>query len=182
MEDIDRFIHISSGCGNGYGDGSGSGDGIKSINSQIVHNIDGIRTIISSIRDNIAKGYMLQSDLTLTPCYVVKEGDKFAHGNTLHEAFSALQEKMYDDSTEKERLNKFVENFPDYGKPYAASDLFVWHHILTGSCKAGREAFCKDRGIDVENGKFTIAEFVKLTRDSYGGDIISRLPDMYSGA
>ena len=73
-----------SGFGSGFGDGSGSGDGsgngdvngIKSFCGKEVYLIDDMQTIIESVRGNIAKGYILQSDLTLTPCHVVKENGK----------------------------------------------------------------------------------------------------------
>ena len=48
---------------------------------------------------------------------------------------------------------------------------------MTGSCKAGREAFCRDKGIDLENDSFTIRQFVDLTKDSYGGDTVKKLLD-----
>ena len=165
------------GSGSGSGSGDGDGDGIKSFCGKEVYLIDDMQTIIESVRGNIAKGYILLSDLTLTPCHVVKENGKFAHGDTLREAFEALQEKLYDDSTEEERLQKFREHFPDFSKEYPAKELFVWHHVLTGSCKAGREAFCRDNGIDIENDTFTIHEFVALTRNSYGGETIKKLID-----
>ena len=165
------------GSGYGYGDGYGDGDGIKSFCGKKVYLVDDVQTIIESVRGNIAKGYILQNDLTLTPCYVVKGNGKFAHGGTLREAFEALQEKLYDGSTEEERLQKFREHFPDFYKKYPARELFTWHHVLTGSCKAGREAFCKDKGIDVDNDMFTIYEFIGLTKDSYGGEIIKKLID-----
>ena len=168
-----------SGYGSGYGDGSGygEGDGIKSFCGKEVYLIDDMQTIIESVRGNIAKGYILQSDLTLTPCHVVKENVKFAHGNTLREAFEALQEKLYDESTEEERLQKFREHFPDFSAKYPARELFTWHHVLAGSCKAGREAFCRDNGIDIENNTFTIYEFINLTKNSYGGETIKKLID-----
>jgi len=166
------------GSGSGYGDGSGSGygdgDGVKSINGNSIYVVDNIPTIITNVKGNIAKGFILQSDLSLTPCFIVKENNQFSHGNTLHEAFESLQEKLYDDSTEEERILKFKEHFSDFSKKYSAKDLFIWHHVLTGSCKAGREAFCTDKGIDVDNDRFTV-EFIELTKNSYGGDIIRRL-------
>ena len=167
------------GSGDGYGDGSGDGfgNGINTFCGKKVYIIDDMQTIIESVRGNIAKGYILQSDLTLTPCHVVKENGKFAHGNTLREAFEALQEKLYDDSTEEQRLQKFREHFPDFSKEYPAKELFVWHHVLTGSCKAGREAFCRDNGIDINNDTFTIHEFISLTKNSYGGETIKKLID-----
>ena len=194
MEDrIKQFLNIGSGSGSGYGDGygygsgsgsgsgygygsgDGDGSGVKSINGNSIYVVDNIPTIITNVKGNIAKGFILQSDLSLTPCFIVKENNQFSHGNTLHEAFESLQEKLYDDSTEEERIDKFKEHFSDFSKKYSAKDLFIWHHVLTGSCKAGREAFCKDKGIDVNNDRFTVYEFIELTKNSYGGDIIRRL-------
>ena len=197
MEEIIRFISINDGSGygsgygsgDGYGDGSGDGyddgsgygdgygSGLKSIDGKTIYLIDDVQTIIESVRNNIARGYIVNSDLTLTPCYVVKGKDKFSHGNTLREAFDALQEKLYDDSTEEERIAAFRDHFRDFSNKYSAKDLFHWHHLLTGSCKAGREAFCRDKGIDLENDSFTIRQFVDLTKDSYGGETVKKLLD-----
>ena len=153
MGEIEEFLKNGDGYGSGDGSGSGSGYGygIKSFCGKEVYLIDGMQTIIESVRGNIA------------------------HGNTLREAFEALQEKLYDENTEDERLQKFREHFPDFSAKYPARELFTWHHVLTGSCKAGREAFCHDNGIDIENDTFTIHEFVALTRNSYGGETIEKL-------
>ncbi|MBV3856146.1 hypothetical protein KSY24_20660 [Bacteroides thetaiotaomicron] len=164
-----------SGDGSGYGSGDGSGSGVKSVNGNTIYIVDNIPTIITNVKGNIAKGFIFQSDLSLTPCFIVKGNNQFSHGSTLHEAFESLQEKLYDDSTEEERIDKFKENFSDFSKKYSAKELFVWHHILTGSCKAGRESFCRDKGIDVDNDKFTVYEFIELTRNSYGGEVIRKL-------
>lgn len=85
------------GSGDGSGDGSGSGDGIKTFNGDKVYIIDDIPTIIKHVHDNVAKGYILNDDFTLTETFVAKRNGKFAHGETLHEAFASLQEKLYDD-------------------------------------------------------------------------------------
>ena len=171
-----------SGSGYGHSSGSGYGDGhgsdVKEVNGDTVYIVDYVPTIIKSVRDNIAQGFILQRDLTLTPCYVVKEQNRFAHGETLHDAFSALQEKLYDDSTEEERIEAFRNKFPDYDMPYSNRDLFAYHHVLTGSCRMGRESFCKDKGIDLD-GSTTVREFIELTKDSYGDDVICKLPEVY---
>lgn len=95
-----------AGYGSEYGEGCGYGSitgcYIKELNGNKVYSVDDIQTIITSVHDNIAQGFMLHSDLTLHPCYIVKEQNKFAHGETLHDAFAALQEKLYDGSTEEE--------------------------------------------------------------------------------
>ena len=164
-----------SGSGYGYGDGDGYGDGIKTFNGDKVYIIDDIPTIIKHIHDNVAKGYILNDDFTLTKTFVAKENGKFAHGETLHDAFASLQEKLYDDSTEEERIEAFKKHFPDFTKKVSAKELFYWHHVLTGSCKQGRLSFCINKGIDIEKDSFTIYEFIELTKESYNGDIIKKL-------
>ena len=54
----------------------------------------------------------------------------------------------------------------------------AYHHVLTGSCRMGRELFAKDKGLSLD-GKMSIHEFVELTKDAYGGDIIKQLPQAY---
>lgn len=185
LEDrIKAFLSVSSDCvdgdGSGYGDGYGDGYGcgIKEMNGDKVYVIDDVPTIIKSVHDNIAQGFILNNDLTLQPCYIVKEQNHFAHGDTLHDAFMSLQEKLYDDSTEEERIEAFRKKFPDYDTPYPNRDLFAYHHVLTGSCRMGRESFCKDNGISLD-GTTTIREFINLTKDSYRGNVICKLPKVY---
>jgi hypothetical protein len=163
------------GSGDGYGDGSGYGYGIKTFNGDKVYIIDDIPTIIKHVHDNVAKGYILNRDFTLTETFVARENNKFAHGETLHDAFDSLQEKLYDDSTEEERLEAFKKHFPDFTKKVSAKELFHWHHVLTGSCKQGRMSFCANKGIDIDKDAYTVHEFIGLTQDSYGGDIIRKL-------
>ena len=166
------------GCGAGYGYGAGDGDGVKVLNGENVHLVDGLQTIIKSVHGNIAQGFIIISDLTLQPCYIVKEQNYFAHGDTLHDAFTFLQEKLYDDSTEEERIEAFVKKFPDYDTPYPNRALFAYHHVLTGSCRMGRESFCKDKGINLDDST-TVRDFVSLTKDSYGSETIRMLPQAY---
>ena len=181
---IKKFLAIDvgygdgSGYGSGDGSGSGYGYGIKVFNGDKVYLVDNILTIFISIRGNVAKGYILQSDLQLKPCFIVKENNKFAHGDTLRNAFNSLKEKLYDDSTEEERIEAFKKKFPEYDVKYDNGDLFTYHHVLTGSCRMGRESFVSDRGLSLD-GKTSIREFVELTKNAYGGDIIKKLPSAY---
>lgn len=152
---------------------------MKEINGHAVYVIDNTRTIITSIHDNVAQGFILEQNTKLVPCYIAKDNNHFAHGKTLREAFTSLQEKLYDDSTEEERIRAFKRKFPSYDTKYSNQDLFVYHHVLTGSCCMGRESFANSRGISLSD-KTTIREFVQLTKDAYGGDIIKKLPKAYS--
>ena len=165
-----------SGSGDGYGDGDG--DGVKEIHGHKVYMVDDTQTIITSVRGNVAQGFILQSDLQLKPCFIVKESNKFAHGNTLRDAFTSLQEKLYEDSTEEERIEAFKQKFPYYYTEYDNQDLFAYHHVLTGSCRMGRESFVANKGLSLD-GKTTVREFVELTKNAYGGDIIKQLPQAY---
>ena len=180
-----------NGSGDGYGNGSGRGrgrsygygygygnGGVKEINGHAVYVIDNTRTIITSIHGNVAQGFILEHNTKLVPCYIAKDNNHFAHGKTLREAFSSLQEKLYDDSTEEERIRAFKRKFPSYDTKYSNQDLFVYHHVLTGSCRMGRESFANSRGISLSD-KTTVREFVQLTKDAYGGDIIKKLPQAY---
>ena len=175
-----------NGYGNGYGDGNGDGSGdgygfgIAEIEGHKVYDVDDIPTVITAVHGNVAQGYLLESNTRLVPCYIVKEASKFAHGKTLREAYTALQEKLYDDSTEEERIAAFIKKFPDYDTPYDNADLFTYHHVLTGSCRMGRENFVKNHGLSLD-GKTTVRQFVALTKDSYGGEVIIKLEDAYDG-
>ena len=162
------------GSGYGYGHGSGDGDGIKQIAKQPVAIIDDIQTIISVVKNNIAKGFILNPDLTLRPCWIAKGNNLFAHGDTLKDAVRALREKVLQSSSMEERIAKFKEEFPCFNKKISAKKLFEWHGILTGSCKAGREAWCKNHEINLTQ-RYTIHDFIKLTENSYGGDIVKKL-------
>mgnify|MGYP006992094925 CR=1 FL=1 len=132
-----------SGYGYGDGDGSGSGYGIKSVNRHPIFHVDGIQTIFHRIRGNIARCSILREDLSFEPCFVVKSGNLFAHGRTLREAQEALQEKLFEDMPEEERIRLFLESH-EGGKEYPNQDFFEWHNKLTGSCLMGREQFARE--------------------------------------
>lgn len=163
-----------SGFGNGFGSGSGFGD-VTSFAGDPVNMIDDVPTIIDHVHGNAAKGRILMSDFTTKDCYVVKNEDGiFAHGDTLREAMDALLEKQFDDMPEEKRIEAFLEAHSE-DKKYPAQDLFDWHHRLTGSCMAGRKAFCLNHQIDLEHDSFTVDEFISLTKDDYGGSVIRNM-------
>ena len=164
------------GSGDGYGSGSGdgSGYGIKSFNGEPIYRIDGVNTLIRSVRGNTAHGAIVNSDLTLTPCYIVKKGNVFAHGETLREAMEALRGKLFKDMPEDERIDTFLRE-TDREKAYPTQYFYDWHHRLTGSCDMGRKQFARDHGVDLEHGIMTLAEFLELTKDAYGGDVIRKV-------
>ena len=169
-----------SGYGSGYGDGYGYGDGgLSEINGQKVYLVDDTPTILSSIHGNVAKGFILKSDFTMDPCFIVKGNGMFAHGATLREAMSDLTEKMFEDMPEDERIAEFIKAHPDKNKAYPNQDLFDWHHRLTGSCMAGRKAFVENHGLTLD-GETTVSDFIKLTENAYNGYVIKNLDKAYT--
>jgi hypothetical protein len=164
-----------SGSDYGYGSGSGSGYGLKSINHKRIYRIDGCQTIVESVHGNLAKGYIVRDNLTLKECYIAKGENYFAHGYTAHEALSALRDKIFNQLPIETRIEKFKAEYPDFNAKIPAKELFDWHHRLTGSCKAGRMEFVRRHDIDLDKDKFTVNEFISLTCNDYGGDIIQQL-------
>lgn len=193
-----------SGYGDGYGSGYGSDDGdgysssygfsygdrtgcsfecgysygIKSFNGESVHLIDEVQTIISNIKGNLARGFILNSDLTLLPCYICKNERYFAHGETLKEAKQALRKKILENMNTDETIEQFLSTF-EKEKKYSAKDFYEWHHYLTGSCKMGRKSFMQDRNITFDD-TYTVDEFIALCENSYGGEIIKELKERWN--
>ena len=140
--------------GSGYGSGDGSGDGadcgyglcrsnshdsdsgfgyvcgygIKSFNSKIVYLIDNVETIISDIKGNLAKGFILNVDFSLSPCYICKGNGYFAHGETLKEVKESLRKKILNNMNTNEVIKHFLSTF-EKEKKYPAKDFYEWHTI-----------------------------------------------------
>ena len=175
----------SDGSGYGYGSGDGSGygygygSGLKTFNGHKVYMIDNIATLIYNIHSNMATGVIVLRDMTLKPCYIAKVDNYFAHGETAHQAAQDANSKYLQNMPEEDRISAFIDAHPSVEEKYPASDLFEWHNTLTGSCRFGRESFCKERGIDVEKDSFTVLEFIHLTESSYGGGVIKKLKEGY---
>lgn len=168
------------GAGHGYESGDGHGDGygsqIKSINGKAVYQINDIATIIESVHENYVMGSILNSDLTTTPCFIAKCGNFFAHGKTLKEAFADARKKYEENLPLEECIARFNAQFPENDKPVVGRDLFEWHHIFTGFCLMGREQSCKEHNLSFDK-QYTVREFISLTENAYGGDIIKQLKE-----
>ena len=182
MEYVKKWVSSGSGYGSGYGYGYGDGDGdgngcwIKSVNGHEIFIIDGVPTAIYTCRGNVAKGFVLNY-FSPVPCYIVKNGDIFAHGRTIKEAEEALREKLLESMDEDEAIERFREHFKS-GVKYKNSEYFEWHHYLTGSCRMGRENFCRNNNVDMD-GESTPEYFITLTEHSFGAETIKKLKQFY---
>lgn len=183
------FGHGSGyGSGNDYGDGYGYGynkfyanddnKDIKVFNDNIVDYIDNIPIIITQVHYNIAYGYIINIDLTLKPCFIAKVGNSFAHGNTIKKAVSDANSKEMLRAPVEERIDKFKETFGSLDSRHKGKEFYDWHHTLTGSCRMGRDEFCKAHDIDLEK-KYTVRYFLDITKNSYGRDVIKLLRKAY---
>lgn len=92
---------------------------------------------------------------------------------------NALRDKLFEDMPQEERIAAFVEAHK-WGDPYSTEDFYDWHHRLTGSCEMGRREFAASKGMEIsEDVKITVAEFIELTKNSYGGSIIRDVKKRY---
>lgn len=167
-----------SGSGDSSGDGFGYGGSVIAINGNKVNVVDGVPTIITHLKNNIAKGYVLKNDLTLCPCYIAKIENSFAHAITIKEAVKQASEKAFQELPIERRIVEFWKCHNDTDK-YPARDLWIWHNKLTGSCKMGRNQFAAEKGIDIDNDSFTVKEFVEMCKNEYGGETIRKLQEFY---
>ena len=177
------------GSGFGFGDGSGfgSGDGsayssvrggIKVLNGNIVDYIDNIPTIITQVRGNIACGYIVQNGPTLESCFIAKVGNFFAHGKTLKEAVADAKVKKMGKTPIEEQIEKFIKVLGPLDSEHTGKEFYDWHHVLTGSCKMGRDGFCKIHNIDLTK-MYSVRYFLDITEETYGGNVIKSIKEEY---
>ena len=167
------------GYGNGYGNGNGNGYGISEINEYKVYAIDGLPTILVNVHGNLAKGFTLRDNVFLVPCYVAKVGNFLAHGKTAKKALLQAQEKYDECKPLDERIADTINKYPTLDTVVSHSELYNLHHVLTGSCKFGRDEFAQAHNLVPYKGSMTMREFIELTKNAFGGEIIKQLEQTY---
>jgi len=167
------------GTGDGSGYGAGRGPGVLNYCGHTVWMVDNVPTLVYTVHGSYAHGAILRDDLILMPCYIVRVGNSFAHGGTLRAALHDAAAKDLEKRSVEERIAAFVAAHPDPDAECDGRDLYDWHHTLTGSCKAGRDVWCHNRGLSPDSDHMTVREFCRLTRDSYGGEVIKQLAEKY---
>lgn len=146
---------------------------ITRFNGEPVYYIDGMPTVLRSVHGDVAHGYTVGDDLTTTDCYVARGQGYFAHGKTAREAVASLERKIVAGMNVDDKVKTFVKRFDKDGK-YPVRDFYEWHGTLTGSCTFGRDSFAKEHGIDMD-GKMGTKEFLRLTKDAFGRDVIQKV-------
>jgi len=154
---------------------------LKTYKGQRIYEIDGIPCVFKSINKSLlfAKVAVINSkDLSSSLQFVFKFNNFFAHGGSLKQAKSDAEAKYYSQLDFPARIKEFNSTFKQ-GVKYNAQLFYNWHTTLTGSCSSGKARWVKERGFDLKS-KITIEEFVNLTKDSYGGNVIKQLKDSFS--
>lgn len=162
-----------NGYGHGYGccsdvifgDGEGFNKGydLKTYNGQPVYIVDRMEMLVYSLRGNIIKGAIINSDLTLQDCFVIKEGNYFAHGASIKEVRENLMYKILDrDKSEFEGL-KLSDRLN-------IDTMIQCYRVITGACGFGVKNFVDNQLNGKLKESYTIREVIELTKNSYGGD------------
>ena len=151
------------------------GSGLAEYNGKTVYEVDGIDTLIVSVHGNVAKGYIVLFDLTLSSCYIEKSaGNFFAHGRTLRGARDEVIGKLLRSKHVNEMVRRFKEKFKNHEDKYLGHEFATWYKILTGASRMGVDLFIKENEMDL-NKYYTVKEFMNLCRDRYGWNIIKRI-------
>ena len=169
------------GSGFGYGDNSAYNSvrgGIKVLNGNIVDYIDNVPTIIAQVHNDTACGYIIKEDLTLESCFIAKVGNFFAHGKTLKEAVANAKAKRMEKTPIEEQIEKFIKVLGPLDSEHTGKEFYDWHHVLTGSCEMGRDAFCKIHNIDLTK-MYSVRYFLDITEETYGGNVIKSIKEEY---
>lgn len=158
-----------SGPGSSYGSGSGYGygSGIKSMDGLRVYLIDGVQTLLTSLRGNVARGFILNQDFSQTKTFVAKVGNSFAHGDSIKSAIADATKKHMEDASPEERVEEFLKQF-DPTVDHAAEDLMNGYRLLSGACEQGCLSFMQNNGIAAD-ARFTLAQFVDIVTGAYEG-------------
>ncbi|NLE27274.1 MAG: hypothetical protein GX625_18450 [Clostridiaceae bacterium] len=168
------------GDGSGYGYGDGYGDGLPNkIDNMQVYRIDNIPTIITHVVGNIAKGFIVNVDLSLEPCYVAKHDNYFAHGKTKEQAIADVNAKAFSNLDVDEKINEFLKTF-SLDKKYKGHEFYKWHNLLTISCDLGRKAFVRDNNLSLD-ADYSVQEFIDICRNAWGKEIIKQLENKIKG-
>ena len=145
-----------------------------------VYYIDDTPTVLYHVFGNFAKAAVICADFNSRPCYIAKGSGFFAHGDSVKEAAAALEAKIAENEPLESRIERFMQKYPTLSCEAVNKDLFLWHHILTGSCEFGRLEFAKSHNIDVEHGCMLISKFIELTEYEYGRAAIIQLKEKYN--
>jgi len=123
---------------------------------------DGIFSEVINKKGNIYKIRKIgQKEIS----YLVTDGEKFAHGNTLKEAKEDLVFKTTNKNKSDYKNLKLSDTL-------SFDESIICYRVITGACMFGVKEFLS-RKIKRRKKQYTINEIVKLTENEYGGKTFS---------
>lgn len=156
-----------------------NGRGIKSFNGQTVYYINNQPVIIHSLhQEQYARVSIINNDLTLSESYLARIEDIIDTGSNLHDAYKEVYLKSVKEKDEDERIQTFIELYPDPESEILGLDFMKWHNVLTDACKSGQLRFIESQNLDV-NKKYSIKFLVKLTRRAYNPAVMQKIITKY---
>ena len=98
--------------------------------------------------------------------FVVTDGERFAHGETIEEARDSLMYKIGErDTSAYEHLNK--------NSVLTKEEAIKMYRVITGACESGTRHFVEENGDNIKD-KMTIAEIIKITEGQYGNEDLKK--------
>lgn len=172
-------------CGNGDSHGKGYGHGselfrdfintiidIKTYNGQSVYHLDNKLILFDSIKYGTVGKIRIIDNLSLVAedSWIYRYGNYYYIHKDLKIAKREAIKAYYHANGIEHAVSDFRKKFNMKDK-YKAEDFYEWHAYITQSCEEGREKFTKDNNISFDD-YMTVNEFLDLTRNTIGGDII----------
>jgi hypothetical protein len=127
--------------------------------------VDEVDTLIDSVKGNVARGHIVNSDFSLSKTFIAKVGGSFAHGETIEKAMSDATRKHLEDASTEERVDEFLKQF-DGAADYSAEELMEGYRLLSGACEQGCLSFMKNKSI-IAADRFTLTQFVDIVLGAY---------------
>ena len=121
--------------------------------------VDGLFTEVIYKKGNV---YQVKKIGNPTEFYLVTDGTKWAHGDTLKEAYQDLVYKV---------TNRSKEDFEHLtlDSVLTFEDSVACYRTITSACSFGTRDFVQSNGIEEKDR--TISEIIELTKGSYGNDL-----------
>ena len=121
--------------------------------------VDGLFTEVVYKRGNV---YQVKKIGNPKEFYLVTDGTKWAHGDTLKQAYQDLVYKVTN------RSKKDFEHLT-LDSVLTFEDSVACYRTITGACSFGTRDFVQSNGIEEKDR--TVLEIIELTRGSYGNDL-----------
>jgi hypothetical protein len=127
-------------------------------------NIDHIFCEVVSNRGSVWKVKKINQDKVF---YIVTDGEKFAHGDTIKAARESLIFKIKDRDTSKYKgLKKSSKlSYPE---------MIQCYRTITGACEFGVRNFISSQIKGKPKAEYKIAEVIKLTQNQFGNNTFSQ--------